>query len=139
MQAFGNGGARRVLSRAACALALTMNQVSPYAAGKDDPEVTGPTVRGAVAPKTSAPPKEQLTPAPQWKPGDPVRVRPDLKSSTEPKVSEPVKPKVREGSLQDEPVLRPPPPDAPPRVRPDLRETPSRPEPDQKDEKTKKR
>src|SRR6266571_697174 len=86
-----------------------------------------PIVHDPVSPKSSDAPAQELTPAPQWKPGDPVQVRPDLKSSSQPSVSEPVTPKVKEESLKEIPTITPPSPDAPVRVRPDLRETPSPP------------
>jgi hypothetical protein len=84
----------------------------------------GPIVREPVSPKSSDAPPQELTPAPQWKPGDPVQVRPDLKSSSQPRVSDPVTPKVTEENLKETPTITPPPPDAPVRVMPDLRETP---------------
>jgi hypothetical protein len=83
----------------------------------------GPIVREPVSPKSRDAPVHELTPAPQWKPGDPVQVRPDLKSSSQPRVSDPVTPKVKEESLEEAPTIAPP-PDAPVRVMPDLRETP---------------
>jgi hypothetical protein len=85
----------------------------------------GPVVREPVSPKSRDAPVQELTPAPQWKPGDPVQVRPDLKSSSQPRVSDPVTPKVKEESLEEAPTATPP--DAPVRVMPDLRETPSPP------------
>jgi len=84
----------------------------------------GPIVRDPVSPKSSDAPAQELTPAPQWKPGDPVQVRPDLKSSSQPGVSDPVTPNVKEENLKETPIVTPPPPDAPVRERPDLRETP---------------
>jgi hypothetical protein len=84
----------------------------------------GPIVREPVSPKSRNAPVQELTPAPQWKPGDPVQVRPDLKSSSPPRVSDPVAPKVKEESLKEAPTATPPPPDGPVRVMPDLRETP---------------
>ena len=63
----------------------------------------GPTVREPVTPKSIDGPAGNLKPAPQWKPGDPVRVRPDLKTSSPPRVSEPGAPKAKSDS--------PPPPE----------------------------
>jgi len=84
----------------------------------------GPILREAVPPKSVDAPAQTRTPAPQWKPGDPVRVRPDLKSSSQPRVSDSVTPKVQDENLKNAPIISPPPPDAPVRVRPDLRQTP---------------
>lgn len=119
----------RIFGRAMCALALAINQIPSHANADEEPSVKGPVVREPVKPKSSDVPMQGLPQAPKWKPGDPVRVMPDLKSSTKPKVGEPVKPKVKEGSLKDEPVIQPAPPDAPVRVMPDLRETPAPPAP----------
>jgi len=45
----------------------------------------GPVVRRPVAPQSrEAPQDKDLTPAPTWKEGDPVRVRPDLRESSPP-------------------------------------------------------
>jgi hypothetical protein len=51
----------------------------------------GPIVRDPVSPKSSDTPAQELTPAPQWKPGDPVQVRPDLRETPPPPSSEPKK------------------------------------------------
>ncbi|HET8549960.1 MAG TPA: hypothetical protein VFL57_18245 [Bryobacteraceae bacterium] len=84
--------------------------------------VKGPVVRDAVTPGTSETPRDRSQAAPQWKEGDPVRVRPDLKTSPAPRVSDPVKPGVREGKVGDAPVVKQP--NASVTVRPDLRESP---------------
>jgi hypothetical protein len=106
-------------------LAFSLAACKPLAAGSGETgPVQGPIVREPVAPKSSDTPVQELTPAPQWKPGEPIRVRPDLKTSAQPRVSEPVTPKVQEESLKEVPAVTPPPPDAPARVMPDLCETP---------------
>jgi len=48
-------------------------------------------VSDPVSPKSSDTPAQELTPAPQWKPGDPVQVRPDLRETPPPPSSEPKK------------------------------------------------
>jgi hypothetical protein len=109
-------------------LGFSLAACKPIAASRGETgAVQGPIVREPVAPQSSDAPAQELTPAPQWKPGDPVRVRPDLKTSAQPRVSEPVTPKVQEESLKEAPTVTPPPPDAPVRVMPDLRETPPAP------------
>ncbi len=45
----------------------------------------GPVIRQPVAPQSREAPRDKdLTPAPTWKEGDPVRVRPDLRESSPP-------------------------------------------------------
>src|SRR5215831_7547595 len=72
-------------------LAFSFAACKPISASRDETgAVQGPIVREPVAPQSSDTPVQELTPAPQWKPGEPVRVRPDLKTSAQPRVSEPV-------------------------------------------------
>ena len=52
----------------------------------------GPAVREPVKPKSSDAPAQGLIPAPQWKPGDPIRVKRQPKNGLDqPQVKEPAK------------------------------------------------
>ena len=100
-------------------LVLPLSFSDPISANCDEAApAQAPIVREPVSPKSSDAPVQELTPAPQWKPGDPVQVRPDLRSSAQPRVSDPVTPKVKEESLKEAPTITPPPPDGPVRVMP---------------------
>ncbi len=106
-----------------CVAALTASGGSISTGDDGVPAVRGPVVRDPVPPKSSEGSPQGSIAAPKWQPGDPVRVMPDLKSSSKPNVSNPVTPRVREGGAHDGTPLKPAPPDAPVRVRPDLRES----------------
>jgi hypothetical protein len=64
-------------------------------------------------------PARELEPAPQWKPGEKVRVMPDLKRSAGSKENTPTKPKAGSASPSAKPVQTPsktPTPPPPPRT-----------------------
>ncbi len=71
----------RLLGCAMCLLSFFSKQASSCADCDKEPSVKGPVVHGPVTPQSSDAPAPGQAPAPKWKPGDRVRVRPDLKKS----------------------------------------------------------
>jgi hypothetical protein len=95
---------RRIFGSSITALVLSLSLCEPVSASCVEAEPTqGPIVRNPVSPKSSDTPVQEMMPAPQWKPGDPVQVRPDLKSSSQPRVSDSITKKTKES-----PTVAPP-------------------------------
>ncbi len=67
-----------IVALALC-VSLGMHASTPNA--QTGPSISPPRVSEPVAPKTTDAPATDLTPAPKWKEGEPVHVRPDLKQS----------------------------------------------------------
>jgi hypothetical protein len=75
-------------------LSFFAKQVSSRVECDEEPSVKGPVVHRSVTPQSSDAPARGQAPAPQWKPGEPVRVSPDLKESPQPGEEEVGKPPV---------------------------------------------
>ena len=65
----------------ALALCVSLGMHASAVNAQTGPSISPPRVSEPVAPKTTDAPPTDLTPAPKWKEGEPVRVRPDLKQS----------------------------------------------------------
>ena len=88
---------------AAIVVALTISLTLSHAACEEGPAVKGPVVREPVKPKSSDAPAQGLIPAPQWKPGDPIRVKRQPQGSNQPPVKEPAKDNDKKDRSEDEP------------------------------------
>ena len=93
---------------AAITVALNIALTLSHAACEEAPTVKGPAVKGPVVrepvkPKSSDVPPQDLTPAPQWKPGDPVRVKPRSKDSSQSPRDESAKDNEKKDRLNDQP------------------------------------
>jgi hypothetical protein len=74
------------------AFAMAANVECLHAMQSEQPSVKGPVVHEPVKPAESSLPVEELPHAPEWKPGDPVRVRPDLRQDPNQTPQPPKKP-----------------------------------------------
>ena len=80
MNSFVFGLQRPALVLASCGVFA----VCSWAAAQTSPSISPPKVSEPVAPKASNAPAIELTPAPAWSEGQPVRVMPDLKQPPNP-------------------------------------------------------
>jgi hypothetical protein len=88
---------------AATVVALAVSLTLSHASCEEGPAVKGPAVREPVKPKSSDAPAQDLIPAPQWKPGDPIRLKRQPKGSNQPPVKEPAKDNDKKDRSEDKP------------------------------------